>query len=153
MGITGVHHFSITVTDVERTVEFYTKLLGAECQFIKTNKYDSLGEALFGAKWGVNQKAAELRIGVIQLGGTRMEFIQYIDPPVSEYHKNPSVAGSSHIAIQTDDIDKDKARLEAAGVEFHSPINVLSEEGKSDWKWVYFRDPDGICLELVEQPD
>ena len=151
MSISGVHHFSFTVTDVEKTVDFYTRILGAKCQFIKTNKYDSLGSALFGKDWGIDQDSAELRIGVIELGDTRIEFIQYIDPPVSEYHKNPSIAGSAHLAIHTNDIYKDKARLEAEGVEFHSPINTLIEEGKPDWKWVYFRDPDGICLELVEQ--
>ena len=38
MAITGVHHSSISVTNLGRTVEFYTRLLGAEVQFTKQNK-------------------------------------------------------------------------------------------------------------------
>jgi hypothetical protein len=43
--------------------------------------------------------------------------------------------------------------MEAAGVEFHSPINTYMEEGKGEMKWCYFRDPDGIVLELVQQEE
>ena len=39
-----------------------------------------------------------------------------------------------------------------AGVEFHSPTNTFMEGGKAAWKWCYFRGPDGLILELVEQP-
>jgi catechol 2,3-dioxygenase-like lactoylglutathione lyase family enzyme len=149
----GIHHFSFSVTDIERTVDFYTSLLGAELQSRTKNKYDTLGQALFGTKWGINQQQAELMIAVMRIGENRVEFIQYIDPPTSDYHKNPSIAGSAHIAFRVDNIEKERARLESAGVEFHSPINIFSETGKPEWKWCYFRDPDGICLELVEQPD
>ena len=30
-------------------------------------------------------------------------------------------------------------------------IQSFMEQGKIEWKWCYFRDPDGIVLELVEQ--
>jgi catechol 2,3-dioxygenase-like lactoylglutathione lyase family enzyme len=153
MAITGVHHFSISVTNLDRTVKFYTELLGANVQFIKQNKYDTLGHALFGSKWGVDQPQADLMLAVMKIGEVRVEFIQYNDPPAGPYHKNPSVAGSAHIALKVEHIEAVRERLEAAGVEFHSPINVFQEEGKPDWKWCYFRDPDGIVLELVEQPD
>ena len=48
-------------------------------------------------------------------------------------------------------IDKGDQFREEAGVEFHGPIQSFLEEGKIEWKWCYFRDPDGIILELVEQ--
>ncbi len=32
---------------------------------------------------------------------------------------------------------------------FFAPINTYMEEGKGEMKWCYFRDPDGIVLELV----
>lgn len=153
MAITGVHHFSFTVTDLDKTLDFYTGMLGAEIQSKTRNTYETLGMALFGDKWGVKQKHADLKIAVTRVGGLRVEFIQYIDPPTAPFHKNPSVAGAAHIALKVDDIENERARLEAAGVEFHSPINVFKETGKPEWKWCYFRDPDGICLELVEQPD
>jgi catechol 2,3-dioxygenase-like lactoylglutathione lyase family enzyme len=61
------------------------------------------------------------------------------------------VAGSAHLALRVDDIEGTRKKLEEAGVAFHSPINHFLEAGKIEWKWCYFRDPDGIILELVQQ--
>ena len=153
MNIAGIHHFSFSVTDLDKTIEFYSKLLGAELQFKTRNKYDALGRALFGTKWGIDQPQAELMIAVMKIGSIRVEFIQYMDPAATPFHKNPSVAGSAHIAFKVDDIERERTRLETAGVEFHSPVNIFKETDKPEWKWCYFRDPDGICLELVEQSE
>ena len=149
--IIGVHHFSFSVTNLDRTVEFYTKVLGLTLQSRNRNKYDTLGLALFGNKWGLNQQHADLELAVIDIGGTRVEFIEYKDPKAQPYHKNPSIAGSAHLAFWVDDIEETRMKLEAAGVEFHYPIESFMEDGKVEWKWCYFRDPDGIILELVEQ--
>ena len=149
--ITGVHHFSFSVQDIDRTIDFYTRVLGVKLQSRARNKYDTLGTALFGTKWGINQEHADLELAVVNIGGTRVEFIEYKDPPNQPYHKNPSIAGSAHLCFKVDDIEETRARLEAAGVEFHAPIQSFMEEGRIEWKWCYFRDPDGIILELVEQ--
>ena len=149
--ISGVHHFSFSVTDINRTVAFYTKNLGVKLQSKSHNKYDTLGTALFGTKWGLNQEKAELEIAVMNIGGNRVEFIEYKNPKCQPYHKNPSFAGSAHLAFKVDDIEQTRNKLEEAGVEFHSPIQSFKEGGKVEWRWCYFRDPDGIILELVEQ--
>jgi len=99
----------------------------------------------------LNQKHADLELAVIDIGGTRVEFIEYKDPEAKPYHQNPSIAGSAHLAFKVDNIEETRKKLEAAGVEFHYPIQSFMEQGKIEWKWCYFRDPDGIILELVEQ--
>jgi glyoxylase I family protein len=147
----GVHHFSFSVTNLERTIHFYTKVLGIRLQSRGQNKYDTLGTALFGTKWGVNQQHADLELAVVNVGGTRVEFIEYKDPKAQPYHKNPAIAGSAHLAFKVDNIEETRKKMEEAGVEFHSPINSYMEAGKVEWKWCYFRDPDGIVLELVQQ--
>ncbi|OGP87857.1 MAG: hypothetical protein A2157_10645 [Deltaproteobacteria bacterium RBG_16_47_11] len=149
--ITGVHHFSFSVTNMDRTIEFYTKILGVKFQSRGRNKYDTLGTGVFGTKWGVNQPQADLDLAVVNIGGTRIEFIEYKDPKAQAYHKNPSVAGSAHLALRVENIEETREKLEKAGVEFHAPINSYMESGKIEWKWCYFRDPDGIVLELVQQ--
>jgi len=149
--ITGVHHFSISVTDLNRTLEFYTKVLELTLQSQKRNSYDGLGRALFGSNWGVDQSFADLEIAVLNCGQMRIEFIEYRDPPARPFHKNPSIAGSAHIAFKVQDIEGTRRRLEEAGVEFHTPIQSFPEKEDLEWKWCYFRDPDGIVLELVEE--
>jgi hypothetical protein len=49
-----------------------------------------------------------------------------------------------------DDIAAKKAELEAKGVKFYSDVNVVDEGPLAGWRWVYFADPDGLSLELVE---
>jgi len=149
--ITGVHHFSFSVENLDRTIEFYTKILGVKLQSRNRNKYDSLGTALFGDKWGLSQKHADIELAVMNIGGTRVEFIEYKDPKSQPYHKKPSIAGSAHLAFKVENIEEMRKKLEEAGVEFHSPVNIFMELGKIEWKWCYFRDPDGIVLELVQQ--
>jgi catechol 2,3-dioxygenase-like lactoylglutathione lyase family enzyme len=58
--------------------------------------------------------------------------------------------GAAHLAIEVDDVEAKKAELEAVGVEFLSEVNVVDEGVLAGWRWVYFRDPFGIVLELVE---
>jgi catechol 2,3-dioxygenase-like lactoylglutathione lyase family enzyme len=149
--ISGVHHFSFSVTNIQRTIDFYTRVLGVKLQSQGRNKYETLGTALFGTRWGITQPHADLELAVMNIGGTRVEFIEYKDPKPQTYHKNPSIAGSAHLALQVDNIIETRRKLEEAGVEFHSPINTYMESGKIEWKWCYFRDPDGIVLELVQQ--
>jgi extradiol dioxygenase family protein len=48
--ISGVHHFSFSVKNLDRTIEFYTKILGLKLQSRNRNKYETLGLALFGSK-------------------------------------------------------------------------------------------------------
>ena len=153
MNITGVHHFSFSVTNLDRTIQFYEKVLGVEVRSRGRNQYETLGRALFGTKWGVDQPQADLELAFIQLGDNRIEFIEYKDPKAQAYHQNPSIAGSAHLALRVDDIEEIRKKMEAAGVEFHSPINTYVEEGKGEMKWCYFRDPDGIVLELVQQEE
>ena len=42
------------------------------------------------------------------------------------------------------------ADLEAKGVSFYSDVNVVDEGVLAGWRWVYFADPDGYPLELVQ---
>ncbi len=58
--------------------------------------------------------------------------------------------GAGHVCLQVDDVRAAKAELEAKGVEFYSDVNVVDEGPLAGWRWVYFADPDGLSLELVE---
>ena len=113
----------------------------------KHRRAKDLGRALLGPH---ATEEAEILIADMVVGNHRVEFIQYVRPATKPYHGDPSFAGSAHIALRTDDIESEYRRLEAAGVSFHTPVRVVNDPGRPAWKWCYFRDPDGICVELVE---
>lgn len=153
MAIRSLHHASFTVTDLERTVDFYQRVLGMRLLGRKHRKAEDLGDALLGAQAADEAAAplpAEILIADMELGGTQIEFIQYVDPATTPYPGDPSVAGSGHLALLTDDIDAEVRRLQEAGVRFHAPVRTMCDPGRPVWRWCYFRDPDGIVLELVE---
>jgi glyoxylase I family protein len=35
-------------------------------------------------------------------------------------------------------------------VEFYTDVNVVDDGPLAGWRWVYFSDPDGLALELVQ---
>jgi catechol 2,3-dioxygenase-like lactoylglutathione lyase family enzyme len=174
MAVQAVHHFSFTVSDLERTVDFYGRLLGFRLIGRKHRQAPDLGDALRG-RMGLppglleagargprslsvgrlpesqpSPQAAEILIADMELAGTRVEFIQYVNPPTQPYPGDPATAGSAHLALLTDDIEGEVRRLEAAGVRFHTPVRTLRDPGRPVWRWCYFRDPDGIVVELVQ---
>jgi catechol 2,3-dioxygenase-like lactoylglutathione lyase family enzyme len=149
MTTAGIHHVSFTVSDLERTVDFYRNVVGMLLIGRKHRKAEDLGAALLGAE-AREPGAAEILIADMELGGARVEFIQYVEPATTPYPGDPSVAGSAHIAILTEDIESEFRRLQTAGVRFHTPVRTVRDPGRPVWRWCYFRDPDGICVELVE---
>lgn len=153
MALRGIHHTSFTVADLDRTVSFYQDVVGMRLLGRKHRRSDDLGTALLGRRVGDVPEPGEILIADMALGEARLEFIQYVAPPGLAYHGDPSRAGSAHIAILTEDIEMEYDRLAQAGVQFHTPVRTVRDPGMPTWKWCYFRDPDGICVEIVESVD
>lgn len=148
MAVLGLHHFCLIVSDLDRTIDFYGRL-GLVLSKRFRNAGDDLGVKLFGAQWGVDQAHADVDQAVMHLDGVAVEFIQPLDPRTKPYHKDPTHAGSAHLAVRVEDIEAEVAKLQGNGVTFHTPVNV-HVDGDSVIRWCFFRDPDGICVELVE---
>jgi catechol 2,3-dioxygenase-like lactoylglutathione lyase family enzyme len=139
-------HVGITVHDLDRSVRFYHDLIGLEIVTEPSPWFDGpeLGH-------GVGVPGAALRQVCLRLGDTMIELLEYRTPPSpTERPLLSHSIGASHIAFQVDDIRAAKAELEGAGVTFYSDINVVDDGVLAGWRWVYFADPDGYPLELVE---
>jgi catechol 2,3-dioxygenase-like lactoylglutathione lyase family enzyme len=94
---------------------------------------------------------AALRQVCLRLGDTMLELLEYRTPPSDTQRPLLSHSvGASHVAFQVDDIEATKAGLEGKGVRFYSGVNVVDDGVLAGWRWVYFADPDGYPLELVE---
>src|SRR3954470_12182500 len=99
----------------------------------------------------VGVPGAGLRQVSLLLGDTTLELLEYKSPPSETAQPLPSNnIGASHVAFLVDDIQATKAELEGKGIEFFSDVNTVDEGVLAGWRWVYFSDPDGYPLELVE---
>src|SRR4051812_34566261 len=142
----GLHHVGITVKDLEASVRFYHDVLGLGFSNEPSPWFDGpeLGPA-------VGVPRAALRQGSLRAGDTTLELLEDKTPP-SETDRPllSNSIGASHVAFRVDDIHAAKAELEEKGIRFFSDVNVVDEGVLAGWRWVYFADPDGYPLELVE---
>jgi catechol 2,3-dioxygenase-like lactoylglutathione lyase family enzyme len=144
--VKGLHHVGVTVKDLEASIRFYHDVLGLQFSNEPSPWFE--GE---GLEKGVGVPGAALRQVSLLLGDTTVELLEYKSPPSGTPGPITSNSfGASHIAFQVDDIHLKKAELEAKGIEFYSDVNVVDEGVLAGWRWVYFEDPDGYPLELVE---
>jgi catechol 2,3-dioxygenase-like lactoylglutathione lyase family enzyme len=143
----AIHHIGITVSDLERGIDFYHGLLGLEFSTEPSPVFDDprLGPA-------VGVPGANLKQVCLVCGESVVELLEYTQPePPNEAPLPPNGIGAAHLAFRVDDIERSKAELEAKGVEFLGEINVVDDGVLAGWRWVYFTDPDGNTLELVEE--
>jgi catechol 2,3-dioxygenase-like lactoylglutathione lyase family enzyme len=144
--VKGIHHIGITVPDLDRGIAFYHGVLGLEFFDPPSPVFD---EPELAERVGVPNAA--LRQVNLALGDSIVELIEYTAPqPPAPQPVVVNAIGAAHLAFRVEDIEAAKAELEAAGVEFLSEPNVVDEGVLAGWRWVYFRDPFGIVLELVE---
>ncbi|WP_297106054.1 VOC family protein [uncultured Devosia sp.] len=126
----GFEHVGMTVSNMERAIDFYCGLLGLRMKFRRTT---AGGEAAFLDAGG----------GMLEIEAPAREVGPFRDVPLSE-------AGFRHITLAYDNIDTMVERLEEAGVPIVEGPRVAfnSEMFK---RVVFVRDPDGILVELVER--
>ncbi|MDP3063895.1 MAG: VOC family protein [Chloroflexota bacterium] len=136
--ITGHYHTSFTVSDLERSIAFYTEKLG----FRVDRRAEAKGAAI---EQVIGIPGAHLLIAHLLLGDFDLELIQYMAPPGVKLDTRTSNVGAAHIAFYTDDLMKAYQEMKAQGVRF---LGSVTEGGP---RGVYFQDPDGVALELVQQ--
>ena len=148
--IADVLHFSFTVGDIERSVDWYTRVLGLELvhRQRQENQYTPILVGISGAVLEVAQFAVP---GVPPARSTHMlELVQYVAPPGDALGRLPSnVVGSAHLALLVTDIHERYEHMLGQGVEFHNPPVAITEGANAGGFACYFRDPDAITLELL----
>lgn len=146
----SVGPIAITVTDLDQSVEFYTKVLCFHKESEERGHRDSF-DRLTGI-FGTNVRVADL-----QLGAERLQLIQFLTPAGRPY---PADSRSNdewfqHLAIVVRSMDAAYDRLSTYKVrQISTEPQTLPEWNKNaaGIKAFYFRDPDGHPLELISFP-
>jgi catechol 2,3-dioxygenase-like lactoylglutathione lyase family enzyme len=135
----GIHHTGMTVSDLDRSIEFYSRFGFGLTGNVLEESGPEIDEGTGVAK-------AHLRCAMLTRGDLRLELIQYASPSDAPPALPNNGIGSAHIAIEVRDIDAVVETLRRDGVRFTSdPI-----EHESGIRWCYMKDPDGITAELFE---
>ena len=151
--IRGFWHVSFTVSNIEASVRWYTEVLGLE--YVRSQEQaNEYTDRLVGYK-NAHLKVAQLRVpgNTIPLSRHHIELVEYVNPRGEDIPLDTNRTGVGHWAFMVDDIHKEFARMEALGVKFKADQPVAIESGVNQGGFtVYFVDPDGITLELVQPP-
>jgi catechol 2,3-dioxygenase-like lactoylglutathione lyase family enzyme/mannose-6-phosphate isomerase-like protein (cupin superfamily) len=153
-GIVGIHHMSFNVENLDRTIAFYTQLLGFDLRSRGTYQGDRAVALDFFGDLHAEETGdgVTIEVAVLELTGARVEFMQWHVPKPSPFHRDASVVGTSHLGVRVKNLAHVRSRLEQAGVVFRSPVEH-SHAGVDDrpWRWCGFVDPDGIFIELIQE--
>ncbi len=132
--IAGIHHFGLTVRDVERSAAWYVEVLG----------FARVGE--FAAADGARRKVFLRHPGL----SARLGLTEHRDGPADPFDETR--VGLDHLAFAVADraaLEAWARRLTAAGV-VHSPIAPANSIPGA--LVLVLRDPDHIQLELFADP-
>lgn len=141
---------SISVSSLDRSVEFYTSVL--DFQVVKRGDSSATARLVPGASPEVSARTAELSLGAECLAIT-----QYSSPK-----GNPFPADSrandhwfEHVAIVVSNMDQAYQRVQAVRARFVSNTPQTLPAWNKEAAGIsafYFRDPDGHYLELIHFP-
>jgi catechol 2,3-dioxygenase-like lactoylglutathione lyase family enzyme len=147
--ILGVGHFSFTVSDVDRSTDWYASNLAFEVVHRQRQDNDYTRE-LVGVDNAILEVALLRAPGV---AGLVLELVQYAYPVASGSQPSPGELGFAHLSFFVDDIHRQYQQLSAAGVRFQSPPVSITAGMNAGGFVCYFADPDENGLELFQRPE
>ena len=148
MVVQAVNHVCFTVSDLDRSIAFWTRLTGAGPE--SRVEYKEPQDAAVTGYPGVHMSAAYFRFP----GDLLLELFEYHVPESVAASSNETyVVGNAHVGIVVDDLDEAYRHLQDTGATFRSDGPVPIETGEhAGARTMYVRDPDGITIEILELP-
>ena len=122
-----VHHIAIICSDYQRSLYFYTHVLGLR---VLAEHYREERQSY----------KTDLALGDDYI----IELFSFPSPP--SRLTRPEAAGLRHLAFEVDNIDESVRELDALGINHET---VRTDEYTSK-RFLFFQDPDGLPIELYE---
>ena len=120
------HHIAIIASDYQKAKEFYIDKLGFELiREVYRPEYDDY-------------------LRMLRQGDTCLEL--FIKPNCPERVTNPEAKGLRHLAFRVEKIEPAVEWLNGMGIE----TEPIREDKVNGGRYTFFRDPDGLPLELHE---
>ena len=120
------HHIAVIASSWERAKEFYI---------------DKLGFQMYRE---VYRTEVDDYLRMLRQGDTVLEL--FIKPDAPQRVTNPEAMGLRHLAFHVEDIEPAVAWLNSLGIE----TEPVREDKCNGGRFTFFKDPDGLPLELHE---
>lgn len=124
-----IHHAAIICQDYDRSRKFYRDILGLTV--VAENYRTERGS------W---------KLDLALLDGSQIELFSFPDPPMRA--STPEASGLRHLAFAVENIDACITALIDQDVD----IEAIRVDEFTGARFTFFKDPDGLPLELYEVP-
>jgi lactoylglutathione lyase len=128
-GFTSLGHVAIRVSDVDRTLRFYSGKLGFQ-EMLRLHRDD-------GPLW------------LLYLRITDEQYLEVFPDAVGERAPPQESNGLNHICLTVADLDEVVRQLDARGVPLSRPVKIGADGNRQAW----IEDPDGNRIELMEMAE
>lgn len=123
----GIHHVAIIASDYDRSKAFYTQTLGL---------------TIIREVYREERESYKLDL---EAGNAQIELFSFPDPPARV--NGPEAVGLRHLCFEVDDVVEVKGQLEGKGIE----VEEVRTDPYTGRLFTFFKDPDGLPLELYER--
>ncbi|KXJ58943.1 MAG: hypothetical protein AXW14_01505 [Alteromonas sp. Nap_26] len=127
--LNGFHHVAIICSDYARSKAFYTDVLG----------FSVIDE-------NYREARDSYKCDLALPDGSQVELFSF--PCAPPRPSRPEAQGLRHLAFKVENLNEVIATLNSKGVNCE-PVRIDEYTGK---QFTFFQDPDGLPLELYEQP-
>jgi catechol 2,3-dioxygenase-like lactoylglutathione lyase family enzyme len=143
--IIAADHTGITVSNLERSLEFWQNVLGFEFSH-RAHQTGEMAAEITGVA------GAEIKLAVVKApGGHKIELLEYLAPPDRKHvDLRPCDVGSIHVAFTVDNLGTIQSKIAASGWKAAGKPQTLKTGPNAGKRVVYVRDPDGTTIEFMQ---
>ena len=146
--VLGIFHAGITVSNMDRALEFYRDLLGLDVLYDREATSPYLARLL-------NIQVPDIRIVFLHAGpadAASIELLEYRSLSGSTAGHDPWDPGSGHVCFSVVNVDRLYTAVIRSGYEVRSePVDIVSGPNFGS-RAFYVKDPDGHWIELFQRP-
>ena len=143
---TSFGHVGFVTPDIERSVAFWSEVLGFRA--------DPIGER--SAPWlesFIGVPGAHMRLVHLFGHGAHIEFIQFVSPPGEAIAPAANQPGVAHVCLRVTRLPELRREILDAGGALQGELSEITEGIAKGLRGLFMRDPHGILIELVEVPE
>lgn len=139
--MTGLFHVGLTVSDLDRSAAFYSRVAGMEVRSVTEVESEAFGRL-------TGNPGARLRTALLGAGDFHLQLVEYLAGGGAHLDLDHRHVGSPHLSFWVEDADaRRRELLGEPGVRVTSELASVVPGIRS----FYVADPDGVPVELIER--
>ena len=142
--ITNLNHASFTVSNLEKSLQFYKNILGLKLLDTSTRDIE-FSQKVTGIK------GAYLKIAYLEVNNCRIELIEYLAPKGDKIDTKTCNVGSAHICFNVSNFQSFVTKLRANNIKFAGDICKILSGPNKEKNALYIEDYDSNTIEIISK--